>query len=533
MKKLLMCALICLQTLVFGQANHLSNELIVRFKNADALAAWQKNTASQRNSTGFSFKEVISKEMNLAVMTFDAEKIEFQTALANCRQLHSIENAYPNYIAETRERIPDDVLYPKQWHLPKIKAAEAWETTTGSVTANGDTIVIAVFDGGVEVTHEDLKENIWINHEEIANNGIDNDKNGYIDDLKGWNFTTNNDKHKPKDHATRIAGIMAASGNNAKGIVGVLWNAKIMAFSADRTSPSDMIKAYQYILEKRRAYNQSGGKKGAFVVAVSSSIGLSAPITIKDVPFWCEMFDKLGAEGILIAAATRNTNDDIDLALDVPTACPSNFLMSVTSSTPTDALAPNAAFGKTTIDLAAPGTQIFTTITNNKYAADDAGTLYAAPQVAAAVALVYANDCKALAGLALSRPTEAALWVKKAILESTDRVAALSEITVTGGRLNLAKTIAIASSRCALLTPTFERADAKPYTIIYGSNGVQVSFLEEIPQSITLYNIQGKIIQYNLGTKTWRIDIGTLNTGIYIATIRTAKGIFTEKIAIQ
>jgi subtilisin family serine protease len=534
MNKSFLFAIAFLYTTFISAQTSIEGEIIVRFKNADALTAWQQNTSTQRNTSNFSFQQVISKEMNLAILTFDTEKIDLKTALANARQLNTVQNAYPNYIAETRERLPDDTNYKQEWHLPKIKASTAWDVTTGGVTANGDTIVLASLDSGFDVSHEDLRDNVWRNREEIRD-GKDNDGNGYIDDIIGWNFVTNNDSHlTPKAHSTQIAGIMGAKGNNGKGIAGVMWTTKMMLLSSERITVGEVVKAYQYILDKRRAYNQSGGKKGAFVVAVSSSLGLPTSFTIADAPTWCEIFDKLGVEGILIAGATRNSSNDIDVALDVPSACPSDYLITVTNGTQTDAIANNAGFGKKNIDLVAPGTSIYTTTLDNSYSNAASGTSFASPQVAAAIGLAYSAGCKELATLAMTNPSEAALWVRKSILEGTDAVASLQNMTATGGRLNVSKVVTSVLSRCAVLTPTNELADQrKPYTIIYNNNGVQINFLEDNLKNITLYNIQGQIIQQNTGTKQWQTGVDTLDAGIYIAMIHTAQGIFTEKIAIK
>jgi subtilisin family serine protease len=523
-------------TMSFAQDNTVvTGEIIIRFKNSEALQTWQQNTATQRAVSGIALKEVISPEMNLALMQFDATQNNLETVLTRCRQLATVQNAYPNYIAETRERVPDDAFYKKQWHLTKIKAPDAWDTTTGGVTANGDTIVIACLDSGFDVTHEDLKANIWKNRDEIAGDGKDNDGNGYIDDIVGWSFTTNSDTHAtPKVHSTQIAGIIGASGNNAKGVSGVMWNTKMMVFSAERITLSEVIKAYEYVIAKRRLYNTTGGKRGAFVVAVSSSIGLSSASTINDAPTWCDIIDRLGSEGVLVAGATRNASNDIDVALDVPSACPSDFLITVTNGTQADAIAPNSGFGKKTIDLIAPGTNIFTTILNNGYSDAAAGTSFASPQVAGAIGLAYTANCKELATLALSHPAEAALIVKKILLESVDAVASLKSTTSTGGRLNVSKTLNSVTARCAVLTPTSDSiVNEKSYTFAYLYDGVQINFLEEKPKKVMLYNIQGQTIAQNYSTKSWAVNFDTLHSGIYIVTIETDKGLCTEKIVIR
>src|SRR3989338_4095636 len=130
--------------------------------------------------------------------------------------------------------IPNDPHYQEQWHLEKIGLPQAW-----SITRGNDNIVIAVIDTGVDIDHPDLINNIWINEREIPDNGIDDDSNGYIDDINGWDFVNNTFDPNPKfqegfsdiglNHGTIVAGIIAATGNNGLGLAGVTWNARIMA----------------------------------------------------------------------------------------------------------------------------------------------------------------------------------------------------------------------------------------------------------------------------------------------------------------
>ena len=129
--------------------------------------------------------------------------------------------------------LPNDPYYKNQWYLARIKALSAWEKISRSPS-----ITIAVIDSGIDINHPDLKDNIWINTKEIPNNNIDDDHNGFIDDVYGWDFVNNVPDPSPKfeegwtesgiAHGTIIAGIIAATGNNQEGISGVTWEAKIM-----------------------------------------------------------------------------------------------------------------------------------------------------------------------------------------------------------------------------------------------------------------------------------------------------------------
>ena len=146
-----------------------------------------------------------------------------------------VEYAEPNYYYYTN-RIPNDPRFNNLWGLRNtgqtggtvdadIDATEAWDITTG----NGG-VVVAVIDSGVDFTHEDLSGNIWINTGEIGGNGIDDDGNGFVDDVRGWDFVLDrNDVSDVLGHGTHVAGTIAATGNNNVGVTGLSWNAKIMA----------------------------------------------------------------------------------------------------------------------------------------------------------------------------------------------------------------------------------------------------------------------------------------------------------------
>ena len=151
------------------------------------------------------------------------------------KSIPSVSAAQFNHTVELRGT-PNDPLFSQQWNMQKVKAPSVWDVTTGGLTACGDTIVVAVIDGGFQTDLLDLTDNIWKNKGEIPNNGIDDDKNGYIDDVQGLNTFTLNDNHtagvdsKSIGHGTACAGLIGASGNNSKLVTGVNWKIKLMLF---------------------------------------------------------------------------------------------------------------------------------------------------------------------------------------------------------------------------------------------------------------------------------------------------------------
>lgn len=353
---------------------------------------------------------------------------------------------------------PDDPLYPQQWHHRNTgagggltgadhSAEEAWNITTGGLTPHGDTIVVAVIDGGIEHTHEDLSENLWVNRHEIPNDGLDNDGNGYVDDYRGWSNFTNNDQIAgvATTHGTPVAALIGARGNNGIGVTGVNWDTKIM-FVAGNSQESVILASYDYVLKARKRYNATNGLEGAFVVAVNCSWGITGGQPA-GAPLWCAAFDSLGAAGILSVAATANTPVNVDSVGDLPTACPSDYLITVTSLGNNDLKAENAAWGATMIDLGAYGKDVFTARSGNSYGTVN-GTSFAAPQVSGAIGLLYAAPCNNLIERAKANPGAAALWAKNLLLETTVPVPALNAITLTGGRLDLYNFVQEFEDRC-------------------------------------------------------------------------------------
>jgi hypothetical protein len=348
-----------------------------------------------------------------------------------------------NYRADSRIREPNDPSFSLQWHHKTIQSAAAWVNQTGGLTAAGDTIVVAVLEKrSVDFTHDDLQGTMRINYGEIPDNQLDDDGNGYIDDYLGLNAVTLRDNNlAPDNHATRIGGLIGATGNNGIGISGVNWQVKMLSVS-NVDLITDILSAFRYVLNERRRYNNSAGSVGSYIVAVNASFGFDQTKP-EDAPVfadWCDLIHELGQEGVITVGATSNSRWDVDFVGDMPTNCTSPFMIGVTATNRLDTLDRAAAFGLQSIDLGAPGEALFSTRTGNAYNAES-GTSYAAPLVTGAVALLYSMPDPDFSLLSREDPAAAASVVKQAILHGTDPLASLKGRTVTGGRLNLYRSV--------------------------------------------------------------------------------------------
>jgi subtilisin family serine protease len=304
---------------------------------------------------------------------------------------------------------PNDPDYPLLWGLNNtgqtggkpdadIDAPEAWNIQTGNP------IVVGVIDSGVDYNHPDLAANIWTNPGEIAGDGIDNDSNGYIDDVRGWDFAYNdNDPMDVDGHGTHVAGTIAAIGNNNLGVIGVAWDkAKIMPlrFLDDTGSgaTSNAILAINYAVAKN-------------VKITNNSWGGLLPIPSQALE---DAIKAVEDNGGLFVAAAGNSSLNTDLVPAYPASYPNPSIISVASTDDTDRLSYFSNYGASSVDLAAPGSDIYSTLPGGNYGSLS-GTSMASPHVAGAAALVWAQN-----------PTWTAAQVKDRIMSKADILSPLA-----------------------------------------------------------------------------------------------------------
>src|SRR5690554_459699 len=453
--------------------NIIPGELIVQFRPEADVESFKTSLSQFEVET----VQLLSRRMNIWLVKYNTFRAGSNEMLDAVRSNPAVKEAQFNHtvqlrnditaeeildvLPEGRSTFPNDPQFNQQWALNNtgqtgglndadIDAPEAWDFTTGGITSLGDTIVIAIVDGGCDLNHQDLT--YWYNYAEIPGNGIDDDGNGYIDDYRGWNAYNNNGNVPSNSHGTHVSGIAGAKGNNGIGVSGVNWNVQIMPVAGSSSSEATVIAAYGYVLEMRARYNETNGAEGAFVVATNASFGVDYGQPA-NYPLWCAIYDSLGVQGVLSCGATANLNINIDIEGDVPTACPSPYMIAVTNTTSSDTKNSGAAYGLTTIDLGAPGTGILNTLPGNSYGSLT-GTSMATPTVAGAIALMFAAANTGIMTSYKQDPAAGAIVFRDFLFAGTDPIPALNGITVTGGRLNVYNAILPLLSEPDTIAPT-------------------------------------------------------------------------------
>lgn len=451
---LLLLTLILIQGLggVTGKAQKLEwrlGEFLIRTeKNFDPEHLLKISSRSSAWSRAIQRVSWLEPEWNILHVQFDHVRYHEDKLKAYLESIPGVKLVQRNHLIQYRRK-PNDTFYSRQWcHFndgsqggnagADFRSEKAWDLATGGVTEQGDTIVLCVIDDGLDINHYDIRSNLWKNWSEIPSNGMDDDQNGYTDDFNGWNSFTSTDQFGPGPHGTPVCGIAAARGNNGLGVCGMVWNVKLM-FVSGGGDEARAIQAYSYPWKARKTYNETQGAKGAFVVATNASWGADYGKP-EEAPLWCAVYDSLGAVGILNVASTTNLDLDVDLEGDLPTTCNSDFLLTVTNMEISGFRDPTSGYGVKSIDIGSFGENVFTLAANGGLDLFR-GTSAAAPQISGAVALLYSMPCSEVAQQALRNPSGAALDMKNLILRNTRSVPGLQGITVSGGVLDLEKTV--------------------------------------------------------------------------------------------
>ena len=433
---------------------------------------------------------------HVAPLGFDIYAVEL-AANANVDAVAAFYAAQPDVVSAAPDRIVklnrtfNDPSISAQSGLVNIGAATAWNRQTGTRNT-----IVAVIDTGVDYRHPDLAANIWVNPGEIPGNGIDDDRDGFIDDVYGYDFASNRgDPIDTDSHGTHIAGIIGAVGNNGIGISGVNPNTRIMPLKFigdDGTGfTSNAVRALDFAVRHgAKVANASWGGGG-----IDST--LSAAIA------------RAGAAGLIFVAAAGNDGSNNDVRPFYPgsyiTSLPN--IVTVAASDSSDNLASFSNIGANTVTLSAPGVSILSTLPNNRYGVLT-GTSISTPFVTGAIALIWDQN-----------PNWTYQQVLAKLRSSVDPIASMAGKTTTGGRLNVAKALdAIAVSPPPVVVPP--PATVPPPVVVPPALPPVVPFLASGPQVIS------SLFSGSLPSRYDRVRF-TFNTRINAATITPSDALLT------
>ncbi len=436
-----------------------------------------------------------------------------QTTMRNKnRPVMTLQTLEPRLMLST---VPNDPLYPGQWHLNNtgqldesleqfgfpaqygtpgddISAEKAWDITTGS-----NDVVIGVLDTGMDITHPDLVNNVFTNTNEIPDNGIDDDGNGFIDDVHGWNFTdNNNDVTDYVGHGTHVAGIIGASGNNGTGLTGVNWNVKLLPLkigigATEGVSFEAAVAGIEYAVALKH--------QGVNIVAINGSFGGYSPTYD---PIFDQALHDANDAGILfvVAAGNENANNDPNQNFPAKYSLNNPNVITVAATDNQDQLAFFSNFGQSSVNIAAPGVGVFSTwsrmVDDNGDGVPDqlayntiSGTSMASPVVAGVLGLEAAAN-----------PTASMMQLKDALLNGVKPLPSLQDMLYdspnkvsTGGRVDAFH--AVLNIRNQLVGT--DAYSAGNWTDVYGTQGaLVVGAADTTPNyvNILLKDVDGQVV---------------------------------------
>lgn len=389
-------------------AGYAPGELVVRYEpgttRTDRTAVRQELGAAVESTFGVKGAEVLDLPDGAGV----------ESAVAAAESLPDVLYAEPNYSVSTTAS-PNDPMFDEMWSLgltsgdgvnSGIGTPRVWNLTTGS-----SGVTVGVVDTGVDATHPDLANNMYTNPGEVPGNGVDDDGNGLVDDVRGWDWVEDdNNAADLNGHGTHVAGTIGAKGNNANGVVGVAWEVRLVPLrvldAAGSGWTSDVAAAFAY-----------AGRNGVDVVNASLA-GNSPSVALLDAI--------KASPNTLFVVAAGNSTTNVDVAPTYPCAYPLPNVICVAATDQGNRLSNYSNYGAAQVDLAAPGDRILSTFPGGAYA-EMTGTSMATPHVAGVAALLRARH-----------PEASGTTIKQAILSGSEGLTALAGRTLSGGRLSAA-----------------------------------------------------------------------------------------------
>ena len=400
-------------------------DLIIKFKDGTPQSMINSLVSRFNLNTLRSYSELPSFSF---VSVTTSENLTLDELIARYKADPNVEYVEPNFRYQADDIIPNDPFFESLWGLNNvgqkingkpggvsgvdINVLKAWDLTTGD-----DQIVVGVVDTGIDYTHPDLKANMWVNENEIPDNGIDDDGNGVVDDIHGYNAVDDSgDPMDDNDHGSHCAGTIGAAGDNGEGIVGVNWKVKLMGLkflSGDGSgSLNDALETINYALEMK--------KRGVNIRVLSNSWGGGDYSQALH-----DAIKALNKEGILFVAAAGNSATNTDTYPHYPSSYKSDNVLSVAAINNQDYLASFSNYGANSVHIGAPGVDVYSTVTGNDYAYFS-GTSMATPHVSGVASLVLANN-----------PTLTPKQIIETIVTTATPSAELKGKTISGGRVNV------------------------------------------------------------------------------------------------
>jgi thermitase len=410
-------------------------EVLVRFRQGTTLEKI-RDIAFRRHDR---VEDQIESVQGLVVIE-DEDGLDVNAVMSDYRGLPDVEYVEPNYAISLEPEPqgavppsylnraasgPNDPMFGDQWSLENsgqrggiakadISALAAWEKTKGT-----NKVVIAVLDSGVDYTHPDLINNMWVRPPNTAR--YTDDQLGTVDDAHGFNAIDNTgDPMDENGHGTHCAGIIGAEGDNNEGIAGVNWKVEIMPLKFMNASGSgttkDAIKAINYVIDRKRA--------GVNVRVINASWGSTMKSKALE-----DAIRQAGEEGVLFIAAAGNSSANADRSPHYPAGYNLPNVISVAALNRNDELASFSNYGAKSVHIAAPGAEILSTWLGGAFE-EHSGTSMATPEVVG------------VAGLVLSvEPDISVKGLRQRLFDSVDPLPALSGKVVTGGRVNAARAV--------------------------------------------------------------------------------------------